>query len=103
MRISDWSSDVCSSDLRIAVALHLDQRDRSPGSAAIGVEDAVMAVLPALVDQPLPAFPAVFDETVAVAVAVPVDPFARRFDRSAARRVGNECVSTCRPSWSPLS
>src|SRR3546814_1281437 len=80
MRISDWSSDVCSSDLvgRQGPAV----RRRPAAAVAIGllrgrVEDARQVAR--LVHQ-----------RRAVAVA-----------RSAARRVGKECVSTCRSRWSP--
>src|SRR3546814_6183956 len=63
MRISDWSSDVCSSDLRRGGPL---------------VPAAVLAVA------------------------------RRRLGlgfglRSEARRVGKECVSTCRSRWSPYN
>src|SRR3546814_6384214 len=63
MRISDWSSDVCSSDLRDTLTLS------SP------------------VRWPLPL------------------PLKRAADstalRSEERRVGKECVGTCRSRWSP--
>src|SRR3546814_7940660 len=59
MRISDWSSDVCSSDLR-----------------------------------PLP-------EPRSDPIARRRHPGGRRRGRSEERRVGKECVSTCRSRWSP--
>src|SRR3546814_6705934 len=39
MRISDWSSDVCSSDLRVAVftGLHLMTKPDVPAAAVVGV------------------------------------------------------------------
>src|SRR3546814_5780523 len=88
MRISDWSSDVCSSDLHLAV---LEQRgfdDR------LGEGDVVLHathVGKAQVDE--------FDAIVG-------DEFFDVFDghgglRSAERRVGKECGSTCRSRWSP--
>src|SRR3546814_8317370 len=66
MRISDWSSDVCSSDLARPRPRRTSPRRarRSaawPGSAAT----------------------------------------AARAGRSEERRVGKECVSTCRSRWSP--
>src|SRR3546814_7331146 len=64
MRISDWSSDVCSSDLAGEAA--------GQGRTILYVED---------------------------------DPEVRKFGllqlRSEERRVGKECVSTCRSRWSP--
>src|SRR3546814_13475916 len=62
MRISDWSSDVCSSDLERV------DRAREVGDLEIGVEAAA-------------------DFAVAA--------------RSEERRVGEECVSTCRSGWTP--
>src|SRR3546814_5973011 len=67
MRISDWSSDVCSSDLSPAD----DKRfsgSRRHGRGSAGDE---------------------------------IHLRAKQFDRSEERRVGKECVSTCRSRWSP--
>src|SRR3546814_1982907 len=75
MRISDWSSDVCSSDL---------------GSAFERVS----------------AFQFGFtDGAGSCATMDPAEIKQRRGDlpvlRSEERRVGKECVSTCRSRWSP--
>src|SRR3546814_6525397 len=67
MRISDWSSDVCSSDLPLA-----DQ-------------EIVEHLVGLLVDDRDPVGRAQRHEGV----------------RSEERRVGKECVSTCRSRWSP--
>src|SRR3546814_12599574 len=85
MRISDWSSDVCSSDLEAVcddgppgIRLH-------PLGVAHDIGDA---------DQPAEEQ---YGETQHDAV--------REGDaggvRSEERRVGKECVSTCRSRWSP--
>src|SRR3546814_9503209 len=76
MRISDWSSDVCSSDLA-----ELDQREarRPEEKAAHHRAVAVQA-------RSAPASLTVCIMTTA---------------RSEERRVGKECVSTCRSRWSP--
>src|SRR3546814_7761205 len=67
LRISDWSSDVCSSDLKLFATIAPDQ-----------------------------------------IIAAKLGAHARRADtqhpinsRSEERRVGKECVSTCRSRWSP--
>src|SRR3546814_5071193 len=98
MRISDWSSDVCSSDLK--------QRLKAEGGAEVRVQLAlevggreIMAghhVAPEAGDQPLLQ---IIEDAVAIdgADLVPVD----RQLRSEERRVGKECVSTCRSRWSP--
>src|SRR3546814_7582313 len=87
MRISDWSSDVCSSDLIAAssfngpfgrredsqkiVAVH-SQRGNATANASCGKRGAFAS------GQGL-----------------------KGGNRSEERRVGKECVSTCRSRWSP--
>src|SRR3546814_20192449 len=73
MRISDWSSDVCSSDLIVYFS----------SDAADGLE-ARMAGKP--------------DDFRAVDTA---RDDVCLIGRSEERRVGKECVSTCRSRWSP--
>src|SRR3546814_3079098 len=68
MRISDWSSDVCSSDLpplhaHVDVGAAQTERCLPAGGARRGAEKHLL--------------------------------------RSEERRVGKECVSTCRSRWSP--
>src|SRR3546814_7538844 len=80
MRISDWSSDVCSSDL-----------------------EAKRMSFKVIILDPLKGCPAaaVVDEQI---VADFKDQIAIRnlaSKRSEERRVGKECVSTCRSRWSP--
>src|SRR3546814_14285753 len=95
MRISDWSSDVCSSDLNRAF--------RVSRPNALWVVD----------------FTYVHTWAGFVYVAFVIDAFARRIvgwkvstsatasfvldalERSEERRVGKECVSTFRSRWSP--
>src|SRR3546814_17549758 len=103
MRISDWSSDVCSSDLvdrRIAQAdlvgeavgrLHrearavqrLVQRDIAGGDGARrGMADFLVEA-------------EVLEEIARIGLGRHAAP------SSDERRVGKECVSTCRSRWSP--
>src|SRR3546814_6609494 len=82
MRISDWSSDVCSSDL--PVQRHARRRleeERQLLGVALSRE----------VDVPC--------RIAAVARRHAGDDFDGV--RSEERRVGKECVSTCRSRWSP--
>src|SRR3546814_11171122 len=89
MRISDWSSDVCSSDLiRIA--------DPTPEHR---VEADADAVLPALVRQYLVLQPGREDEERTFGGIVPRIAGVHLV-RSEERSVGKECVSTCRYWWS---
>src|SRR3546814_5283623 len=84
MRISDWSSDVCSSDLTL-------QHVRYPN--VFGVGDAgstpnAKTMAAARKQAPI----------VAVNALAELDA---KQPRSEERRVGKECVSTCRSRWSP--
>src|SRR3546814_17767249 len=101
MRISDWSSDVCSSDLSqlpvldsdgkvvgiidegdiLLKVFHDDSRFKDPISSAMTSRLETIEA-----DQPMEAL-------------LPI--FAKDHVRSDARRVGTECVSQCRSRWSP--
>src|SRR3546814_10854128 len=84
MRISDWSSDVCSSDLP-KVRRNLGKRHELTD---VPVEGPPRLLL--LLDCGLDA----------LALGGP-GLGARRRNRSEERRVGKECVSTCRSRWAP--
>src|SRR3546814_4531783 len=83
MRISDWSSDVCSSDLIGDTAKRAFER----------------RLQRLLSGQRLPATIAGADVFDAGGVAR--HSLMRQASRSEERRVGKECVSTCRSRWSP--
>src|SRR3546814_11932363 len=98
MRISDWSSDVCSSDLSgvCRIVEHL-------GSAHDELE---LALLLQVARDKLAAGQDEFDlglspASVGGAPAARVVSSSSRLLRSEERRVGKECVSTCRSRWSP--
>src|SRR3546814_14485038 len=96
MRISDWSSDVCSSDLRDAEAV-VDLRQIldllvDPTARlrhAIDLVDDRLAVLILQLD------PQIAHALTNVLGRVAADV------RSEERGVGKECVSTCRSGWWP--
>src|SRR3546814_10742702 len=67
LRISDWSSDVCSSDLHILAEVICVFAQHPDG----------------------------------VIRRIKQRPFELEHKRSEERRVGKECVSTCRSRWSP--
>src|SRR3546814_3095456 len=77
MRISDWSSDVCSSDLPAQAVLtgDVDVAFAAPTAAAFNLSQQGAPIRVILATQIL--------------------------ERSEERRVGKECVSTCRSRWSP--
>src|SRR3546814_11562883 len=117
MRISDWSSDVCSSDLDTPTRASTDGVNyvRSKALAEREVRKGISAGLPAVIVNPsniigpydtaswsrifrlvrqgrLPAMPP------GGGSFCHVREVARRAEE---RRVGKECVSTCRSRWSP--
>src|SRR3546814_20335327 len=106
MRISDWSSDVCSSDLirsggppKDGIPAIDDPQFRSVG--AVSDLPASEPVITLSVQNDARAYPLriltwheIVNDTVGgLPVAVTY--------RSAERRGGKECVSTCRYRWSP--
>src|SRR3546814_9632144 len=87
MRISDWSSDVCSSDLPTAViddseeliGFNIDWMKKYKGRSRLALKPT----------------------TTFQVSQILAHCNQHRFVRSAERRVGKECVSTCRSRWSP--
>src|SRR3546814_11161178 len=89
MRISDWSSDVCSSDL-YGEARAQGVQLQAQGEPVIPDPRCLESVR-------------VFrssDVHLAADVAIK-EAQHLRVQRSEERRVGKECVSTCRSRWSP--
>src|SRR3546814_12903742 len=116
MRISDWSSDVCSSDLRwpvldipAAVAVLLEQLHGLTGR--IDAERAYVLTRLHMLDMLKAGYTATHDEhftnirrdsadgSWAAVADTGMRGFLCRCIRSEERRVGNECVSTCRSRW----
>src|SRR3546814_11930836 len=97
MRISDWSSDVCSSDL---AEQYFEIESERP---VLDVEEVALAAALDLLQGIGLATPAVHlrpardAELHPVAGGIGVDGL---FVRSKERRVGRECVRTCRYVWS---
>src|SRR3546814_18067072 len=117
MRISDWSSDVCSSDLYASGVGSVDKTGKS-GVLVVGV-DSLMTQLarccrPAPPDdiagfvtrgrgvsihrRDCPLYAALAGRHSERLIAVDWGD-----TRSEERRVGKECVSTCRSRWSPYN
>src|SRR3546814_8370797 len=95
MRISDWSSDVCSSDLIRPYGRRLGGGDggaRSESPCIAGHRQSICG-----------------SGLTGKAGKMPDDQGSSnrseedssRYGRSEERRVGKECVSTCRSRWSP--
>src|SRR3546814_1122730 len=98
MRISDWSSDVCSSDLFVG------HRERFlEGRVRVGDKEEILVGND---DQRVDMFLKLGDAGVGRAHtprAFEHEGFGHDADgqRSEERRVGKECVSTCSSRWSP--
>src|SRR3546814_12320064 len=106
MRISDWSSDVCSSDLSMS---------EITGNTAILIAAEYLSNLKNGKGMMLGGVPGIPPCEVVIIGAGTVSEFAARaalglgaevkiFDnslRSEERRVGKECVRTCKSRWSP--
>src|SRR3546814_3480828 len=94
MRISDWSSDVCSSDLReisLIAAVDMDPDETLP----------LIGRRLGRIDRPQRT---VSDEAGGAAhfrSAMNARTAGPTSSRSEERRGGKECVSTCRTRWSP--
>src|SRR3546814_15820876 len=100
MRISDWSSDVCSSDL--IGLLRPGVVDEHDDIAALREQLNRIIPLVSLVEEAVIGVAAMRHDDRGVALSLTIG--ARKNDiacRSEERRVGKECVSTCRSRWSP--
>src|SRR3546814_17589951 len=92
MRISDWSSDVCSSETIM---------DPSAIIAATAANLGVSDVLRWPADDQVTEFGAVELHAIGVTYGGghAVQRLADQYARSEERSVGKECVSTCRCRW----
>src|SRR3546814_7562132 len=92
LRISDWSSDVCSSDLNRAQLHCLRGIGSSNVSAAF--DSAVALDFDGIVVSSMRLVQSGFFDVAQIDIL-------KGPQRSEERRVGKECVSTCRSRWSP--
>src|SRR3546814_14497585 len=95
MRISDWSSDVCSSDLYESFRL---AQTLLPDSALLNINDYKNDQ--SYVDQVEDLLQRGCEIDVMGSQMHLFNP-QQCLDRSEERSVGKECVSTCRSRWSP--
>src|SRR3546814_17403695 len=103
MRISDWSSDVCSSDLALRGAVQRRFVDdvALDGNLAFLVQILDAAVLQAVAHRLLHIGPCPSQEALSVAQALAAWVHPSVDSRSAERRVGRACVSPCRSRGTP--
>src|SRR3546814_17975687 len=105
MRISDWSSDVCSSDLR---ALQLSRQPwRAPKVGSALLDKMTYDALAKITYRDNKTLWREYEDTSGVRF-FPLSMYARRAvdifvieKRLEERRVGKECVRTGRSRWSP--
>src|SRR3546814_16178751 len=95
MRISDWSSDVCSSDLLTTFDTPVDTWADQVVFLAL-VDRAAAHQFRHFVNSPYQPFQKACQETLKEEYG----HVGLGMDRSEERRVGKECVSTCRSRWS---
>src|SRR3546814_18218090 len=109
MRISDWSSDVCSSDLEQTVfpeeavgrrfevhdVLRIRGQSSQNSENALNEERRLYESLICKVGQCMEM------TDIIHLIFEPCIVFVKQDNRSEERRVGKECVSTCRSRWSP--
>src|SRR3546814_2851028 len=112
MRISDWSSDVCSSDL-VFERLTFDQAAKIRHSASRNFDSKTHDAFDANPSHELlrkikssiwrwSLNDKSWNEVVDAYAAIrSFDLGIEGLERSEERRVGKECVSTCRSRWSP--
>src|SRR3546814_20204096 len=102
MRISDWSSDVCSSDMVIAFGADVEIVLQFLGEHHLA---AALALVPEILgrlrlgdkgERVADAGEPAHDSSLCAARIAA----ASSATRSEERRVGKECVSTCRTRWS---
>src|SRR3546814_11315429 len=95
MRISDWSSDVCSSDLIVKAALAATAVSlcaAGPASAETYPSKQIVLIVPFS--------PGSGADLIARALVPKMQEDLKVPIRSEERRVGKECVSKCRSRWS---
>src|SRR3546814_12404477 len=103
MRISDWSSDVCSSDLLLVeektetILRMLREGTLDAGLLALPLHDDMLHIEPLFVEPFVLAVP--ISHALAARSEIRLSDLAD--ERSEERRVGKEGGSTCRSRWAP--
>src|SRR3546814_13314870 len=97
MRISDWSSDVCSSDLRVD---NITQAVRVGTALPVRDVKRLTRLLCDKIETIEPGF-GIEILTLTATIAEPIDSKQTVTYRSEERRGGKECVRTGRSRWSP--
>src|SRR3546814_15338493 len=99
MRISDWSSDVCSSDLSPRAGPYLLQLPLGVHGSTAAQARCLLTSLAGWASWPARSCPSFLLCSIPRAMVELL--LSATVPRSEERRVGKECVSTCRSRWSP--
>src|SRR3546814_12494039 len=100
MRISDWSSDVCSSDLGpMPGSLELVERLGAAGVPLFAITNFGHEFWEGF--RPTQPIFDRFRDIIVSGTEKLMKPDPAIYARSEARRVGKECVSTCSSRWEP--
>src|SRR3546814_17759740 len=102
MRISDWSSDVCSSDLAPAEPYLITSDERLDYARVNSSLVEFIELQANLAIEQEEAIESGELKLVPIKVNHEKSPYYKMW-RSEERRVGKECVSTCRSRWSPYN
>src|SRR3546814_12157490 len=110
MRISDWSSDVCSSEVTVTEGNVIEENENGRGFVAVGGNGELQGVDQAFInatDEVKQPGTSVISELASIfqhfsgVVSLSLSGSFFSFSSSDDRRVGKEGVSTCRYWWSP--
>src|SRR3546814_19596292 len=101
MRISDWSSDVCSSDLVRAAMTEKRGPENTAGLTVIPMDEGMTIENEELRKREAPFAGRLTAETAAKAERATYYGDYKGVNRTEERRVGKECVSTWRARWAP--
>src|SRR3546814_13533499 len=105
MRISDWNSDVCSSDLRdavptVQVAVSFDAGYAADPHGALGTQSLMLSLMDEGTTRLDSIAFAEAKERLGAQIDGPANADETHLRRSEERRVGNECVRKGRSRWS---
>src|SRR3546814_13664398 len=111
MRISDWSSDVCSSDLPVAAARRTIvaegirrgefRTDIDAGLVGFAIDGACAHIFSSVESRRVILGDGALDRPLVERYVQTVSDLIPGGMRSEERRVGKECASTGRSRWSP--
>src|SRR3546814_4276757 len=101
MRISDWSSDVCSSDLLVYDVSRWGRFQDPDEAAACELRCKRAGITVHYCAEQFENDGTIGSSIIKTVKRAMAGEYSRELSRSEERRVGKECVSTCGSRWSP--